>query len=146
VVASRSLLDEPRATTNAEITVAVTEADTRAAVWLGHTWTRRVVVSGVSLVVALAGLWGNAVLDSFQALRSDFAAYTQRMDGRWESAGREHSLISERAAVTNQRLNDYEVRLGKLEVKIEGATFQRYLNALHNYEERHPDEQTKAPD
>jgi len=136
----RSLLDEPVSKSKAEITHTVQEDDVRAAVWLGHKWTKRLLVGGgggvLGLLITLAGLWGNAVLNSFEGIRTDVQAYMSKMDARMERADEERRDLALSNAATKETLRAYDARLQGVEAKCDMVLMERYNQAWSEYEKR----------
>lgn len=130
-----SLLDEKPTPSSASIVVGATEDDVRGAMWLGHKWTRRLVLGGgglmASAVIAAAGLWGDASLEAQRGIRSDMAAI------RKDTASLRTELgalsVADRARQLEHQ--DHERRINRLESAQE--LLERYDRALNNYEVRH---------
>lgn len=114
-----SPIDEPRASSQGEITLPVTDTDARTAVWLGHGLTKKLAAGALTVIVTLAGLWGNALLEETRGLRTDLQALAV------SSAGQDG------------RLRALEAGLSEVKAKLEGIAWSRYGAALNNYEERH---------
>lgn len=118
-----------------QITVTASDEDVRSAVWIGHKWTRRLVLGGGSLIITAiigaAGLWGDASLDAQRGMRADMAAMRAEMAALSKEMGA--LAVSDKAR--DLEYQDHERRIEKLERREE--LLERYDRALTNYEERH---------
>lgn len=139
-MSDHSLLEEPIATSQPAIEVAVSDADVRGAIWLGHKWSKRLLVGGGSsalvIITTAAALWGNALLDSNRGIREDMRAFTASMQKKLEASDERVQGLAIDAAGRDGRLLSVERRINALEAKIEAVSYRRHTEAMERYEER----------